>query len=208
MKASCPSCGAEVPFKSRFAFMAVCNYCQSTIVRHDQDLENLGKMSDMPPDMSPLQIGTTGIFEKEKFEIIGRQKIGYANGNWNEWYILFQDGKDGWLADAQGFYMVSFENREFKEFPSKDILQPGYTIAVGNSEFTVDDIKQITCKGSQGELPFKCLIGRKSTSIDLVSTKKEFCNIDYAENETHIFIGRYVEIEELNLKNLKQLEGW
>jgi hypothetical protein len=70
--------------------MAVCNYCKSTIVRHDKDLEILGKMSEMPPDMSPIQIGTTGILGKDKFEIVGRQRIGYENGSWNEWYMLFQ----------------------------------------------------------------------------------------------------------------------
>lgn len=208
MKASCPSCGADVPFQSRFAFMAVCKYCQSTIVRHDQNLENLGKMSDMPPDMSPLQIGTTGTFEKEDFTIVGRQRIGYSNGSWNEWYILFQNGTDGWLADAQGFYMVSFENRDFKDFPALSYFKPGATLTVGKSEFTVDDIRQVTCKGSQGELPFKCLIGRKSTSIDLVSEKKEFCNIDYTNEEKHLFLGKYVELEELNFKNLREIEGW
>jgi hypothetical protein len=208
MKASCPSCGAEVPFKSRFAFMAICNYCKSTLVRHDKDLENLGKMSDLPPDMSPLQIGTTGIFEKEKFEIIGRQKIGYANGNWNEWYILFKNGKDGWLAEAQGFYMVSFENREFKKFPLLEDMKVGKTLTIGKTDFSVDDIREVICKGSQGELPFKCIIGRKSTSIDLVSSEKEFCNMDYSLEETHLFLGKYIELDDLKLENLREIEGW
>lgn len=208
MKASCPSCGADVPFKSRFAFMAVCNYCKSTIVRHDQNLETLGKMSDMPADMSPLQIGTTGIYEKEKFEILGRQKIGYENGSWNEWYILFQDGTDAWLADAQGFLMVSFENRGFKDFPAVSSLKPRSDMMIGKTKFTVDDIKQVTCKGSEGELPFKCLVGRKSTSIDLVGNGRQFANLDFTADETHLFLGRYVEVEELELKNLRQVDGW
>jgi hypothetical protein len=208
MNASCPSCGAEVPFKSRFAFMAICAYCNSTLVRHDNDLENLGKMSDLSPDMSPLQIGTTGIYEKEKFEIIGRQKIGYANGNWNEWYIIFKNGKDAWLAEAQGQYMVSFENREFKNFPLLKEMKPGKTLIIDKIEYSVDDIKEVVCKGSQGELPFKSIIGRKSTSIDLVSDEECFCNLDYSSEEIHLFIGKYVELEDLKLENLREIDGW
>ena len=208
MKPSCPSCGAEVPFKSRFAFMAVCNYCKSTIVRHDKDLEILGKMSEMPPDMSPIQIGTTGILGKDKFEIVGRQRIGYENGSWNEWYMLFQSGKDGWLADAQGFIMVSFEDREFSNYPALGKLVPGAIITVGKTEYTADDVKQVTCKGSEGELPFKCIFGRKSTSIDFHSTGSKFCNIDYTHDEKHIFVGKYIDIEELKLENQRQVEGW
>ncbi|HMV44141.1 MAG TPA: DUF4178 domain-containing protein [Leptospiraceae bacterium] len=208
MKASCPSCGAEVPFQSRFAFMAVCKYCKSTIVRHDKDLELLGKMSDMPEDMSPIQIGTTGIVGKDPFEVIGRQKIGYSNGVWNEWYLSFKSGKDGWLSDAQGFYMISFEERDFKDFPDKSELKVGNILEIKKTEYSVDDVHEVTCRGSEGELPFKCLVGRKSLSVDLRSERKGFANFDYAEEEQHLFVGRYFEVEDLKLENLRQIEGW
>jgi len=188
--------------------MAVCSYCKSIIVRHDQNLKNLGITSDMPEDLSPLQIGSLGIYKKENFEIVGRQKILYPNGTWNEWYILFKNGNDGWLAEAQGDYMVSFEKRNFNQFPKLSSLTIGTSINIDQILFLVDDIKQIVCNGSEGELPFQAEIGRKSTSIDLVSSNNDFANFDYGENESHLFLGSYVEFESLQLGNLRQLEGW
>ncbi|HNK59768.1 MAG TPA: hypothetical protein PLL86_26385, partial [Leptospiraceae bacterium] len=61
---------------------------------------------------------------------------------------------------------------------------------------------------SEGELPFKCLVGRKSLSVDLRSERKGFANFDYAEEEQHLFVGRYFEVEDLKLENLRQIEGW
>ena len=90
MKLSCTACGAEVLFKSRSSIFSVCSL----------NIESLGKMTEMPQDMSPLQIGSTGVFEGSKFEVVGRQRIGWESGSWNEWYLHFDSGKDGWLADA------------------------------------------------------------------------------------------------------------
>ena len=52
--ARCPSCGAPVEFKSVASILAVCDYCQSTLIRHGEDLENLGKMADLIEDPQPL----------------------------------------------------------------------------------------------------------------------------------------------------------
>ena len=51
----------------------------------------------------------TGEFDGVGFKLIGRVRVSYEEGSWNEWYALFQDGRPGWVAEAQGFFMVSFE---------------------------------------------------------------------------------------------------
>src|SRR5688572_12411014 len=106
LKLNCPSCAATIVFKSRVSVLAVCSYCKSAVVRHDLNVENLGKMAELPPDMSPLQLGTRGKYEGTSFEIVGRLKVAWEEGTWNEWYLLFDSGRDGWLAEAQGFYGV------------------------------------------------------------------------------------------------------
>ena len=55
MNSNCPSCGAEVFFKSSVSVFAVCSHCQSMLVRHDMDLESLGSMAHVPDDVSPAQ---------------------------------------------------------------------------------------------------------------------------------------------------------
>jgi len=79
-KAICPSCGAEVVFKSSVSVFTVCAYCKSMIVRHDMDLEALGTMAEVPDDVSPLRIGTRGRDSSGRFEIVGRLKMSWSEG--------------------------------------------------------------------------------------------------------------------------------
>lgn len=208
MKLSCPACGAEVLFKSRASIFGVCSFCNSTLVRHDMNIESLGKMTEMPQDMSPLQIGTTGVFDNSRFEVVGRQRIGWESGAWNEWYLHFDNGNDGWLADAQGFYMVSFQLFEQLSLPELSKLKVSDVVTINKKSFTVDDVREVTCVGSQGELPVKSVKGRKSTSVDLLGAEDTFGNIDYSAEGNRLFFGRYVDFENLQFKNLREIDGW
>lgn len=208
MKLSCPACGAEVLFKSRTSVFGVCSFCNSTLIRHDMNIESLGKMSELPQDMSPLQIGTTGAFEGSRFEVVGRQRVGWENGSWNEWFLHFDSGKDGWLADAQGFYMVSFQMQEAEKVPELSKLKVSNSVLLKGAEYTVDEIREVACIGSQGELPVKSVKGRKSTSVDLSASGEKFCNIDYSSDGVRLFFGKYIDFEVLKFMNLREVDGW
>jgi hypothetical protein len=112
---NCPSCGAHVEFKSKASVFAVCSFCKSTLVRSDMNLEKIGEMADLLDDLTPLQIGTMGVYEGKMFEIVGRLQVSYPEGYWNEWYALFSDSNPCWLAEAQGFYAVCLPY-EMKEY--------------------------------------------------------------------------------------------
>ena len=209
MKLGCPACGAEVDFKSRSAVFAVCSYCNSTLVRHDLDLEAIGKMAELPPDMSPLQVGTRGSYDGKRFELLGRLKIAWEDGTWNEWYALFDDGQEGWLAEAMGFFMVSFPKPLPPRLPEGDTLKVGQQLELAPQQrFSVDDLKQATCVGSEGELPFPAPQGRESLSVDLSGPEETFANLEYAADGTRLYMGRYVDFDDLKLSNLRELDGW
>src|SRR5271166_5753865 len=99
-KISCPSCGGEVVFRSAASVMAVCGYCQSTLLKDADSVKNIGKMSDLLEDYSPLQITTSGNFQGRNYALVGRIQLRYESGIWNEWHALFDDGSSGWLSDA------------------------------------------------------------------------------------------------------------
>lgn len=208
MNLLCPACGAEVVFKSRFSIFSVCSFCRSTLVRSDLNIDDIGKMSVLPQDMSPLQIGTSGIFDGSKFEVIGRQRIGWEGGSWNEWYLNFENGHDGWLADAQGFYVVSFQLQDGTRIPDLSSLSIASFLTINGFSYTVDDIHEVICVGSQGELPVKSVKGRRSTSVDLIGNDEKFGNIDYSSDHNRLFLGKYIELEKLKLMNLRKIDGW
>ncbi len=206
MKANCPSCGAEVEFKSSVSVFAVCDHCKFMLVRHDMDIESLGEMAQLPDDVSPLKIGTRGKYKNTAFEIVGRLKIGWSEGYWNEWFLLFDGGKQGWLAEAMGMFMLSTEVEGKKRLPGLADLRVGAEYALTASQkFIVDDIKEATCIGSEGELPFKGLEGRKTVSVDLSNNSGEFANIEYSEDGVNLYTGRYVDFDNLEFSNLRDL---
>src|ERR1043165_6717676 len=99
-KVSCPSCGAEVSFRSSASVMAVCEYCRSTLLKDAESVKDIGKMSEVLEDYSPIQINTSGVFQDRAFTVVGRIQLRYDAGFWNEWYVFFDDGTNGWLSDA------------------------------------------------------------------------------------------------------------
>lgn len=177
------------------------------IVRRDMDLEALGKMAQLPDDVSPLKIGTRGKYKNTVFEIIGRLKIAWSEGFWNEWYLFFEDGRYGWLAEAMGFFMLSFEVKETDKVAKFEDLQfgKGYEL-LPMKTFLVDDMKEAVCEGSEGELPFKGIVGRKSISVDLSDHSGEFACIEYSDQDgVRLYAGKYVEFDELKFSNLRDL---
>lgn len=205
---SCPSCGAEVRFQSSVSAFVVCAYCHSMLVRQDLDLKNIGIMAQLKEDASPLQIGTTGDYKGDRFSLIGRVKQVWEDGFWNEWFTLFESGKIGWIAEAQGFYMVSFESANGMKLPGAQEASPGARFLLGEDEFEVDDVKDVICEGSEGELPTTCRPGQKMTSVDLVGPRKSFANICYEDQGARLFLGEYIGFDNLSFKSLKALDGW
>ncbi|MBA4372559.1 MAG: hypothetical protein C0402_06815 [Thermodesulfovibrio sp.] len=179
------------------------------IVRHDMDLESLGVMAQIPDDLSPLQRGSRGKYSGTGFEVVGRLKVAWSEGYWNEWFLSFEDGRRGWLGEAMGFFMLSFEAEGIKIIPDRSAIKPGETISFGKAgRFVVDDIKEATCIGSEGELPFPGLLGRKTTSIDLSSDDGNYANIEYSEQDgVTIYFGRYVEFPSFDWSNLRDLSS-
>ncbi|MBX9724698.1 MAG: DUF4178 domain-containing protein, partial [Candidatus Obscuribacterales bacterium] len=166
---SCPSCGAELKFLSKASVFAVCSFCKSTVVRHDMNLELLGKMGELQDELTPLQIGTSGFYMGVNFDIIGRLRVGYEDGFWNEWYCMFSDGRLGWLAQAQGFYAMCFSVGEENQaapnpsgrfsgeipdankrgVPAREEINLGGRVALPPyGQFMVDDMHNVECKYS------------------------------------------------------------
>ena len=211
-KYNCPSCSAEMVFQSSISASSVCPYCSSLVVRHDGDLELQGKMAQLPDDISPFQVGASGIYQGLHFGIIGRLKVAWEDGYWNEWFLYFDDAKKAWLAEAQGSLAIIFE-----EYLSPEELKNHFgnapelnsKLLISGTTYTVSDIKQSHCLGSEGELPFAAPKGRKVKGIDLIGNAGGFAGIEYCEGEPpSVFTGRYVEFDDLSFSHLRELEGW
>jgi uncharacterized protein DUF4178 len=207
-EASCPSCGAKVTFRSSASVFAVCEYCKSTLVRHDVDVEALGRMADLKADGSPLQLGATGAYRGVHFAAVGRIQYRFPQGLWNEWYLLFDDMRGGWLGEARGNYAVSFVEPVAEPIPPFDKLAAGAAVMLDGVAFEVVDVQKAQCIAGEGELPFRVGAGYEAPVADLQGPGRRFATIDYSEDEPLVFLGEYVEFEQLALSGLRVFDGW
>lgn len=201
--ALCPSCGAPVEFHSADSVLLVCAFCRSTLLRSAEKIENLGRMADLIEDFSPLQLGSEGRFSGVHFAVIGRIQLRYGAGLWNEWYLLFDDGRHGWLSDANGDYTVSFAEQIREPLGPFSAWQPGDLAPLNGIAFEVTNIEQAECVAGDGELPFKVGGGYPAPVVD-ARHGKFFATLDYSEDPPLVYIGESVERARLALTNLRE----
>ncbi len=201
--ANCPSCGAPVTFKSAASAYAVCEFCRSTLLRDGEDLKNLGRMAELMDDPSLIQIGTEGQYKGIHFGVIGRIQLKHEAGLWNEWHVLFDDGRSAWLSEAGGEYVVSAMVPVNDPLPAFETLAPEMAVIIGGRSFAVTDLESARCIAGQGELPFKVESGYDVNTVDLRGNDR-FVTIDYSETPPLVFVGYPAKFDELKLTNLRE----
>jgi len=206
-EAPCPNCGAKIIFKWSSSVQTVCEYCKSVLVRTDVDLKRVGQVGDLPPDISPVQLNTEGSHRNKSFVVTGRILYRYDQGGWNEWHFVMSDGSSGWLSDAQEEYGVSFRVNG-QQLPAESQLQIDQPFAWNGEIFTVSVVTRAHFCGVQGELPFQYWDKNDVVFADLRSPSKKFATLDFSDDKPALYLGEFVEFDDLKLRNLRQFEGW
>jgi hypothetical protein len=204
----CPNCSAPVTFRWPSAVQTTCESCRSVIVRHDVALETIGEISDLPLDASPIQIGTEGRIDGQGFTVIGRIAYEYEDGGWNEWHLIFGDGTSGWLSDAMLEYAVSRLVSPTNPLPTADAVRLGGTYMWGTTPFEYATLTKAHYAGVEGELPFEYWGKDDVLFADLRTHDAQFATIDYSDGDPILFVGRFVEYDDLSLRNVRTFEGW
>jgi predicted RNA-binding Zn-ribbon protein involved in translation (DUF1610 family) len=204
-RALCPSCGAEVIFRSAASILAVCEYCRGTLLRRDLKLENLGKMAELMEDTSPVQLGTEGRYQDHRFTVVGRIQLKYEAGIWNEWHLLFDDERTGWLGETPGLCAVSFLRPAPDHCPPFEQLDIGRQVTIDRRDFRVVNLEQPRCIAGEGELPFRVGAGYDTRVADLRGPGNAFATLDYSETPPLLFVGEQVEFQSLALTHLRDV---
>ena len=208
--ANCPSCGAAVNFQSAVSLLAICAYCKSTLIRHDLELQNIGKMAELLPDSSPIQLGTEGVYRKARFSVVGRIQLRYGQGIWNEWYLLFENQRGGWLGETLGNYALTFIIHPPEPLPPFSELRAGQNVTLKGRLFQVSNIETARCIAGEGELPIRVGAGYEAPVVDLQGQGNIFATLDYSEDPPLVFVGKQVPFNDLQLTHLRQVmpAGW
>jgi hypothetical protein len=204
--ATCPNCGAKIVFRWSSSVQTVCEYCKSILIRTDVDLKKIGQVADLPPDSSPIQIGTEGIYRNQAFVAVGRIVYQYDQGHWNEWHLVMNNAS-AWLSDAQNDYAVTFAV-DGRKLPEQSHVEVGQRYTWDKQSYEVTTITNAHYGGLEGELPFQFIDKSDFVFVDLMTPNGEFATVDYSDTTPVLYLGQSVEFEELKLKNLRAFEGW
>lgn len=200
--AQCPGCGAPIGFSVGMSRMVVCEHCKFVVARTDRGLETVGKVADLVPTGAKLTLGIEGRLQGAGFRVVGRTQLQWAQGVWDEWYVAFENGRWGWLAEAQGRYYLSFPAPDHP-VPPWSALRPGKEVALGElGRFVASDLKRAKYVTAMGELPEAIpLDGQNIRTADLTGHGSAFATLDYGVegDEADVYIGREVAFESLNL---------
>ena len=204
IQAACPNCGNAIPFHSEFSTHGVCAYCDSLVVRRDSGVENLGKVAEIQQDGSPLQLGANGQYGGKNFLIIGRIQLGFGDGYWNEWHLLYSNGESGWLGEAMGEYFVSFV-KEAGGLPSQTQIALGDALALDGENFVVTGSTDNRVSAYEGELPFIVDQKQSFATYDLRSVSGKAATIDYSDQPPTLFMGEYLPFQAFQFTGLRQV---
>jgi hypothetical protein len=205
---TCPNCGAPIQFQFSSAVQTTCPFCQSILVRDDVNLKRVGQVADLPPEVSPIQLLTEGIYGNKSFRVVGRIIYQYDQGYWNEWHCVTHQGESIWLSDAMAEYAITSLVKPPSPLPAQESLRPGKILTWNGTQYELTSVNRAHYLGVQGELPFEYWDKTDLIFADLKTVGSKFATIDYSEQPPLLFLGEYVEFDSLRLKNLREIEGW
>jgi endogenous inhibitor of DNA gyrase (YacG/DUF329 family) len=208
-RAACPNCGAPVEFASAASASAVCSFCRSTLLRDGDALRRIGIVAELFDDHSPLQLGAAGRLQGQAFTIVGRLQYGYADGTWNEWHALFDNGpglqRSAWLSDDNGAYVFAFDV-PLADPPALGELRAGQRVVVAGQGWDVASSVRARLVSAQGELPHPPRLDGPFTVVDLRNVQGEVGTLDDADPKAVGWsIGRSVALSQLALSGLREV---
>lgn len=187
----CPQCGAALKVETAATVMIVCASCRSTITRDAEGARRVGVMAELVEDGSPVQLGTRGACGTRGFRVMGRLRLRYDGGEWNEWFVDFDTGGTGWLSDASAQYAVTEVAAwasAVAAVPAFESIRAGQVLRISDMDYTASDVRTAQCVGGEGELPM--VVGEGWTAKVVDARRRDlFATLDYTDGAPVAYVG-------------------
>src|SRR5258708_18845065 len=118
-----------------------------------------------------------------------------------------KEGTGVCLSDAKNEYARSLASKA-PNLPAAAQVHVGQQFTWSTRCYTVSVITPAHYRGVEGELPFQYWDKTDVTFVDLRTESRKFATLDYSDPEPALYLGEFVEFDDLRLKNLRSFEGW
>lgn len=198
----CPSCGSTLNITAQTSKMVTCSYCGMISYINAGNLSMIGQKSFLVDYGSIFKIGKKGKIKNMNFQVLGRLRIDYEDGFFDEWYLNTPQGQK-WLSEDEGKFVFFHESYEVNDPNILDLIN----CKVGTYYEYKDDMKlflieksSASINGGEGELPFQVRPNQKMNYIDALCNQKLY-SFEFLPNTIELHIGEYLDINEIKILN-------
>lgn len=90
-----------------------------------------------------------------RFSVVGRIQLRYHQGLWNEWYLLFENQRSGWLGEMLGNYVVTFIVQPLEPLPPLRRTAGRSPYNAPGPRLSGHNIENARCIAGEGGLPVR-----------------------------------------------------
>src|SRR5258708_29107663 len=101
----CPACSRPVTYRSENTRLIVCS-CGQVLNRLESDDLVVKPAYILQDHHDWLRVGSKGVFENLKFEVLGRFRCWLDESVFNYWTVLFEDRSLALLTEGYGMYAI------------------------------------------------------------------------------------------------------
>ncbi len=197
----CPSCGGPVKQARPDSRSLVCGYCGQTSHLNAESLEAAGEKHLLIDYGSVFSLGQYAKLDGQEFMVLGRIRLDYEDGFWDEWYVQYlDDGTTGWIQEDDGQFMLYSREKEIDSPPVLDNIPVGDYVQLDADwpPVFVTSKSKASVQGGEGELPFRIVPGEPADFVDGIYEGKAV-SVELLPDEKVLFSGRPFDLKELTL---------
>lgn len=207
---TCTFCGKSQPVEDSASGIFICPDCHRILYKKEIPTVGRKNLSNpVPEDLTPLCIGSKGIFQEKKFKIVGRVRYHSMDGYRNQWSVLFDGGKNTWLFEGYGAYaLCNLSDKSFNPTGNSPI-KPYKTVKIFDISYTLDSITKLTEWEAEGEFPDNENFGGGFICMALSNNQGDAAFLDtYTKEKINIYTGKSLDYADFNFTNTRALNEW
>ncbi len=195
----CPSCGAPIPKRFIDSKCLCCTHCGQTSHILADTLEMAGEKQLLIDYGSMFQIGQQRKIGELSLMILGRLRIDYEDGFWDEWFAQsLDDGGAWWIQEDDGAFTLFKKKAELDASISWANFKVGKNEQVPSldKEVFITSKAQAQVNGGEGELPFKIIPGERADFVDGI-WKGKVISMEFLTDEKVLYVGKPLRLKHL-----------